>query len=133
MAKYAPLENYLETNGKTHVPMTFADIESIIGDNLPQSARKHRAWWSNNPSNSVITYAWLSAGYKTAQVDMGGEKLVFLRAATLPTAPPKSSPHLPNSGSATHALIGAMRETVTVSAGVDLTQPTGVKWEAEIT
>ena len=83
MAKYAPLENYLETNGKTHVPMTFADIESII--------------------------------------------------ATLPTAPPKSSPHLPNSGSATHALIGAMRETVTVSAGVDLTQPTGVKWEAEIT
>ncbi|MEE9453579.1 MAG: hypothetical protein V3V13_04255 [Paracoccaceae bacterium] len=68
--KYEPLENYLEKKGFSQIPMTFSDIETIIENSLPPSARKHRAWWSNKPSNSVITYAWLNAGYKTAQVDL---------------------------------------------------------------
>jgi len=124
MNKYAPLEIHLKTNGHSHIQMTFSDIESIIGDNLPQSARKHRAWWSNNPSNSVITYAWLSAGYKTAQVDMGGEKLAFQRTDTPKKAPPSDGRR--------HPLFGAMRGTVTVAPGVDLTAPTGVIWNAEV-
>ena len=77
MSKYAPLAAHLREVGQETVPMTFADIERIIGTNLPPSAFKHRPWWSNNPANSVITRSWLEAGYKTAKVDMAGQKLVF--------------------------------------------------------
>jgi hypothetical protein len=79
MAKYELLEDHLRGVGRDHVPMSFAEVEAVIGSSLPASARRHRAWWSNNPSNSVITYSWLNAGYRTAEVDMAGERLVFRR------------------------------------------------------
>jgi hypothetical protein len=79
MTKYEPLENHLRGTDRDHVPMSFAEIEAVIGSSLPASARRHRAWWSNNPSNSVITYSWLNAGDRTADVDMAGERLVFRR------------------------------------------------------
>ena len=81
MTKYAALEDHLRNSGQDTVPMTFADIERVIGADLPPSAFKHRPWWSNNPSNSVITSSWLKAGYKTENVDMAGEKLVFVKTA----------------------------------------------------
>ena len=88
-SKYAPLEGHLKTISWAEVPMSFAEIERIIRDKLPASARKNRPWWSNNPSNSVITKAWLNAGYKTARVDMDAERLVFIKdeAEMLPLAP----------------------------------------------
>ena len=46
MSKYAPLAAHLREVGQETVPMTFADIERIIGTNLPPSAFKHRPWWS---------------------------------------------------------------------------------------
>ena len=70
MSKYDPLADHLRGSGQESVPMTFADIEQVIGAKLPQSAFTHRAWWSNNPTNNVMTRAWLEAGYTTAEVDM---------------------------------------------------------------
>ena len=81
MSKYDPLSDFLKSKNHDRVPMTFEELERLIDDTLPPSARKHRAWWSNNPSNSVITRAWLDAGYITRNVDLGGERLVFRRAA----------------------------------------------------
>ena len=78
--KYSPLEEALKKHHEERVSMTFSEIERIIADDLPESAFKHRPWWSNNPSNSVITNAWLNAGFKTEQVDIAGRKLVFRRA-----------------------------------------------------
>ena len=57
--------------------MTFEDIEAVIGATLPPSARKHRAWWSNNSTNSPMTLAWRAGGYESASVDMAHGKLVF--------------------------------------------------------
>jgi hypothetical protein len=79
MNKYDTLSQYLSRTDQSVVEMKFSEIESVINDNLPQSARKHRAWWSNNPSNSVITHAWLNAGFQTEKVDMAGQRLVFRR------------------------------------------------------
>ena len=62
MAKYEPLRVFLSHRAEDEVPMTFHEIEGLIGAPLPPVAFKHRAWWSNNPSNSVITSAWLEAG-----------------------------------------------------------------------
>ena len=57
--------------------MTFEDIEEVIGATLPPSARNHRAWWSNNSTNSPMTLAWRAGGYESASVDMAHGKLVF--------------------------------------------------------
>jgi len=48
---------------------------------LPPKAQHHRAWWSNNASNNVMTKVWLEAGYESARVDMSARKLVFRRVA----------------------------------------------------
>lgn len=77
--KYAPLTRHLRDINISTCPMTFTEIEEIIGAPLPHSARRHRAWWSNNPGNSVMTTAWLDAGWRSSDVDMDGEKLVFRR------------------------------------------------------
>ena len=117
--KYEPLKNHLVNKGISEIPMRFSDIESIIENNLPPSARKHRAWWSNNPSNSVITFAWLNAGYKTAKVDLSDEKLVFVRDDTLTPA----SPHSPH-----HPIFGCMKGSVTIPDDLDLTDPAMPEW-----
>ena len=54
-SKYAPLGFHLRDSGRTHVPMTFNEIEHVIGAPLPPAALKHRALWSNNPDNWVMT------------------------------------------------------------------------------
>ena len=80
-SKYAPLESHLRDSGRGQVPMTFREIEHVIGARLPPAAFRHRALWSNNPDNWVMTKAWLAAGYKTMNVDMELGKLVFLKVA----------------------------------------------------
>ncbi|RVT86697.1 hypothetical protein DXV76_01000 [Rhodobacteraceae bacterium CCMM004] len=103
--------------------MTFSEIEKIIAGRLPASARKHRAWWSNNPSNSVITHAWLGAGYRTAQVNLEGERVTFVRSDDRPGGDPSAPPR--------HPLHGSLAGTVSVAEGTDLTEPLGAAWDAE--
>lgn len=140
MSKYEPLEEYLRSCSQSDVPMTFSEIEEIIGDGLPSSAFKHRPWWSNNPSNSVITYAWLRAGYKSAEVDMTGRKLVFRKSGPgLSPDPADDSKPVGDSLAAAEAqdgfdfsrVFGALKGMVTIKPGTDLTEPTGADWEAE--
>src|SRR5580693_6980148 len=80
MSKYSPLGDYLRKQRMTRVPMTFAQIERLIGAKLPNSQR-YPAWWSNNPFNNVMTQIWLDAGFKTEEVDVASRKLVFRRVA----------------------------------------------------
>ena len=138
MSKYAPLAAHLREVGQETVPMTFADIERIIGTNLPPSAFKHRPWWSNNPANSVITRSWLEAGYKTQNVDMEGQKLVFRKSAPYGPAPEAGGRMLRDEAREPAAadtvsfslVFGALKGTVTVKAGIDLTAPVEADWDA---
>ena len=70
MGKYEPLTEFLRMQAGNEVEMTFAQIERVIGSKLPPKAQKHRAWWSNNSSNNVMTKAWLEAGFRSEKVDM---------------------------------------------------------------
>ena len=65
MGKYEPLTKFLceECKDKDYVEMTFNKIEDVIGEKLPDSVRRHRAFWSNNEHNNVMTKAWLKAGF----------------------------------------------------------------------
>ena len=60
---------------------TFREIESIIGFELPASARLHRPWWANQGSGSGHSQAlaWTVAGWETADVDMDAETLSLRR------------------------------------------------------
>lgn len=97
MSKYEPLTAYLRQQPYREVRLRFGDLEKILGFKLPSSASQHRAWWSNNGSNNVMTKAWLSAGFRTRDVDMEKERLTFERVGapdpeTPPTAPTPQPP-----------------------------------------
>jgi hypothetical protein len=117
MSKYEPLGEYLKKQGKERVPMTFAEIERVTGAKLPPSAGKHRPWWSNNPSNSVMTKVWLDAGFESEQVDMAGRKLVFRRVRA-PKGAGGEGEEKPF-----HPAWGAMKGLIHIMPGVDITQP----------
>ena len=61
MGKYEPLGQFLRDQRTSEVPLTFREIEKITGVKLPPKAQHHRAWWSNNPNNNVMTKVWLAA------------------------------------------------------------------------
>jgi len=79
MGKYEPLTEHLRRLDRDRIEMTFAQIQDVIGTKLPSSAKLYRAWWSNNPSNSVMTTAWRDAGFRSEQVDMNAGTVVFSR------------------------------------------------------
>lgn len=78
--KYKPLYDYLvkkRQEGCTSWHTSFAEIESIIGASLPPSARKWPLFWSNLRQEKRASTAWFLAGWETANLDMGGEKVQF--------------------------------------------------------
>lgn len=79
MSKYEPLGRYLARTRKPEVVLRFSEIEKILGFDLPKSARRYAAWWSNSEGSHVQAQAWLASGYHTEQVDLSGGKLVFAR------------------------------------------------------
>ena len=81
MSKYAPLGAHLRESGRDEIAMTFGKIQTVIGESLPESAYRHQAWWSNNPSNNPMTRVWLEAGYETLEVNMDGRRLRFRKAS----------------------------------------------------
>lgn len=133
-SKYGPLGAFLAAHYGDEVPMTFAEIERILGFALPPSARKHRPWWSNNADNSAMTRVWLKAGFRTERVDVAAEHLVFVRAKEV-TAPARSGLAEGEAMAARgrvavtrHPAIGAMKGMITVMPGVDLTAPVDPEW-----
>lgn len=102
--------------------MTFEEIERVIGAPLPPSAFRDRAMWSNNPSGWVMKKYWLAAGYRTEQVDTKNGRLVFRRA---PAAPPADA-----GGDPVARIFSALKGTVTIAPGTDLTAPIDADWDA---
>lgn len=130
MSKYAPLGDFLRKQKASLVPMTFDQIERIVGSRLPKSQR-YPAWWSNNPWNNVMTQIWLDAGFETEQVDVASGKLVFRRTREMSATGGGSSPTSDDGRESTsHPLIGWLKGTVRIAPGVDLTQPADPEWGA---
>ena len=134
---YEPLRDHLLFSGKTSLSMRFAEIERVLGRPLPASARKRKAWWSNNAQGHVQADAWLRSSYKTAELDLAGERVTFI--LDLPSGsglsdakqslynaagmePPKEV--VPPPGKRIHPAFGSLQGTSIVTPGYDLTQPT---------
>lgn len=119
MGKYEPLGQFLRGQRRARVPMTFAEIERVLKSALPASKR-HRAWWSNNPENNVMTRAWLDAGFETESVDVKAGKLVFRRAARKRASGGKDDPR--------HPMFGYMKGMVTFTPDYVRAKPGGGEW-----
>ena len=77
--KYAALRDFLETawgNGETRLGVRFADIERLIGEELPESARRHPSWWGNQ-YDTVQAKAWLEAGWLVDSVELNRREVNF--------------------------------------------------------
>lgn len=120
MGKYERLGEFLKSQRTKEVPLTFAEIERIIGSKLPPSSPQYPAWWSNNPTNNVMTKVWLAAGFRTEQVDTKARKLVFRRVE------PSSAERAKKLGR--HPLFGALKGLAHIPPGVDLTEPADPNW-----
>ena len=59
--------------------LSFEEIEEIIHDKLPPSARKHRAWWSNHLEYNPQARQWWDVGWRVLTVNMNQETVVFTR------------------------------------------------------
>jgi hypothetical protein len=135
MGKYEPLGTFLRGQRTQEVPLTFSEIEKITGVKLPPKAQHHRAWWSNNASNNVMTKVWLDAGFESTKVDMSARKLVFRRVTKdndkrseandgFAESPP--TPYATSDGH--HPMRGALKDITFLVPGVDLTEPADPEW-----
>ena len=81
--KYTPLEKYLLNLPKNQgeATLSFERIEQILGERLPQSAYKHRSWWSNEKDGQhVQAHSWLGAGWKVEVADLSRQLVRFVRS-----------------------------------------------------
>ncbi len=76
MGKYEPLRDYLAGRSGDEQPMTFSQVERLVGP-LPYSAHEHRAWWANDNKSQAL--AWRAAGWHVASVNQSSGHVVFAR------------------------------------------------------
>lgn len=85
MRDYGELTRRLEREAGEQLPMGFAEVEQLIRSDLPDSARKHQAWWANTGTHSHAA-AWMRPGWRTSRLDLSGERVTFVRAAASPAS-----------------------------------------------
>jgi hypothetical protein len=121
LSKYEPLPQFLSNKAGSVHRISFEQIERVLGFKLPKSAYEHEAWWSNNDTGHSHARVWLSAGWRTQDVDLAARKVTFQRDARPQESqqPQKRDPW------------GCMANTVTIMPGTDLTAPSGERWNAE--
>ena len=73
--KYGRLCEHLRALQETEWRASFAEIEEVLGLDLPASARSHAAWWSNDDGHSQAR-AWLDAGFRTSELDTSANRPV---------------------------------------------------------
>lgn len=76
-SKYWSLFDHLRRNQQDELTMTFSEIETLLGSDLPPSARSHRGWWSNRSVGAVQAAAWMEAGYHVEEIDLEEESVTF--------------------------------------------------------
>jgi len=82
--KYSPLSRYLLRRAMftDHVVLPFAEIEGIIGDNLPFGAVRAAEWWTNS-RGSAQGRAWIDVGWRVQDVNLNQRTVTFIRVAEI--------------------------------------------------
>lgn len=83
--KYDALQTWLQEQkeaGESSLRIRFQEIEEILQDSLPSSAKTHRSWWANDYSTHVQSQAWLRAGWLVDDADLEKGEIVFRQSAS---------------------------------------------------
>jgi hypothetical protein len=84
-SKYDPLGIYLSRQRGARCTLSFSDVERILGEDLPASARNIRQWWQNSylpqRRSPQSNHGWQGAGWSTVEVDMAREMVTFVRSS----------------------------------------------------
>jgi hypothetical protein len=82
--KYELLKGYLKFRASftDFVKLSFAQIDGIIGNNLPLEAYRSESWWANSP-NSIHAKAWLDAGWETSEINLNVGYVTFRKVKNL--------------------------------------------------
>jgi DNA-binding XRE family transcriptional regulator len=120
-AKYGPLFQHLRQSGRDEVTLSFAEIEALLGERLPESARTSRSWWSNRTSGAVQASAWMKAGYHVKKIDLAQGTITFRKPVRVYKVKRKGETVLWNSD-----LIKGLREHLGLSQA-QLAQVLGVR------
>jgi DNA-binding transcriptional regulator YiaG len=81
-SKYQPLLEFLRDSNQDEVILTFAEIEALMNNPLPNSAKSKRAWWSNRSKGALQASAWMEAGYRVEDVNLDGQRVTFRKPTT---------------------------------------------------
>jgi len=81
-SKYQPLLEFLRGSNQREVILTLAEIEALMNNPLPDSAKSKRAWWSNRSKGALQASAWMEAGYRVEDVDLDGQRVTFRKPST---------------------------------------------------
>ena len=83
-SKYSAIANYLSQQPGRICEMRFSEIEDVLGEPLPASARRWPAWWQGNPLNSPThvqkRLGWHAAGWVVGELYIEDERVTFQKA-----------------------------------------------------
>ena len=80
-ASYERLGAWLTAQPGPRVTLRFADIEAILGQPLPASARAGSSWWwQAERRQQAAGRAWRAAGWRLAAVDRRAGRVTYVRS-----------------------------------------------------
>ncbi len=128
-SKYQPLLEYLQESDRVEVVLTFADIETLMGASLPESARHNRSWWSNRSKGALQATAWMNAGYLVKNLNFLDEQVIFYKPSQVYTVP-RVNDEIQWNGELVKALRSHMKLTqVGFAQELRIRQQTVSEWE----
>jgi hypothetical protein len=77
-SRYAGIAGLLKGQSGSTAEVSFGDLETAIGNSLPASAERHRAWWANTERNTQAR-VWMEEGWRVDQVDFDQRMVTFSR------------------------------------------------------
>ena len=87
MSRYQPLVDHLRSLNVSRWNASFAEVEAILGRQLPPSAYQYAAWWANQSAGHSQTAGWRDAGWKTANLDLTRKRVSFERQGAEAVSP----------------------------------------------
>ncbi|HRQ41688.1 MAG TPA: helix-turn-helix domain-containing protein [Chloroflexota bacterium] len=122
---------FLQQSGEDVIVLTVADVQSILGGGLPNSARTQRAWWSNRRTAHAQSLAWLEAGFLVDKLDLENSRITFRKEGVVP---PQETRRERGIVMWNGAMIKALREHMGLNQAsfaqeLGIRQPTVSEWE----